>query len=395
MRMRSLVRKEFKLFLSDKRTMFLAIILPPLLIGVFGAMGSRAAEDPHVSITVAVVSYDSLSIKINGTYYANSSYEWPFIYALGNNSEISLVDENNNSLIFNASADPYAAEKAHKLLIARKIDGIVAIPREFSEALSGINGTYLPIILDTAPEGSDSSKTRAFLRYITESITQFMIEENITTRIIPQINEEFQIPPNKSRLFTYAMAFATPMVMMSAALALTILVVVNERPIPRLVIATAPPHEIILSKFIVYCSINAFQALLIVLAFLPFNPYVAGSWISFYFAIYITGLASSGIGILISTLSSTELQANQFLIGLVIISLLLSGLLIPIENMAPWLQVIAYALPMAHAVPLFTDINIKGRIFPLEYALPLIGIFLVTMTIAIVAFIIKAKRFKI
>lgn len=395
MRMRALVRKEIKLFMSDKRTMFLAIILPPLLITLFGYMGNTAMDEFNKEMVVAVVSYDSLPIKINDTEYENSTYEWKFIYALENNTYLTLMDDNNVSLVFNVTTDPYAPEKARRLLVERKIDGIISIPREFSEALIGINNTYLPVIIDIAPEGSMSLKTQALLRYVTKVINEFQRNENISTMIMPQIEEGFPIPPEKSELFTYAMAYATPMVMMAAALALTILVVVNEKAIPRLAIATAPPHEIILSKFVVYCSINSLQALLILLAFLPFNPHVAGSWFSFYLAIYVTGLASSGIGILISTLSSTELQANQFLIGLVIISLLLAGLLIPIENMAPWLQAIAYSLPMAYAVPLFTDINIKGREFPLEYGLPLLAIFVVTMLLSIFIFMLKARKFTI
>jgi ABC-2 type transport system permease protein len=87
---------------------------------------------------------------------------------------------------------------------------------------------------------------------------------------------------------------------------------------------------------------------------------VAGPLIDFFIAMVLVGFYGISMGILISTLSGTEIQANQYFLGIFLISVLVSGMFVPVENMAPWLQVLAYIFPLASAAPLLGNISLKG-----------------------------------
>jgi ABC-2 type transport system permease protein len=109
-----------------------------------------------------------------------------------------------------------------------------------------------------------------------------------------------------------------------------------------------------------YGTILAFQMFRIFLVNSLIGIKFAGSVLDFLLAMFLFGFYGITLGIFISTISSSEIQANQYFLGIFLISVLVSGIFIPVENMAPWLQGLAYTFPLASDVPLLNNTSLKG-----------------------------------
>ena len=57
----------------------------------------------------------------------------------------------------------------------------------------------------------------------------------------------------------------------------------------------------------------------------------------------------STLGLFVSAFAQTEFQAVQFMPAVVLPQILLCGLFVPRDQMATWLRVIAYFLPLTYA----------------------------------------------
>jgi ABC-2 type transport system permease protein len=125
--------------------------------------------------------------------------------------------------------------------------------------------------------------------------------------------------------------------------------------------------EIILGKLLPYLALGMLQLLLVV-AFgaSAFDVPIRGSLL----LVFIFGLAflvgMLGQGLLISVVAKNQLVATQAgVLSSLLPSLLLSGMLFPIENMPRVLQVISSAIPARYLVHALRGILLKGNGFAL------------------------------
>lgn len=66
--------------------------------------------------------------------------------------------------------------------------------------------------------------------------------------------------------------------------------------------------------------------------------------------LWLLGLASLALGILLSNLAQSEGQAVPFIPVFVVFALFLSGLVVPVDSLATWAQVLAFFQPLQYAV---------------------------------------------
>ena len=74
-------------------------------------------------------------------------------------------------------------------------------------------------------------------------------------------------------------------------------------------------------------------------------------------------LANLFVGILFSTLSSSQLQALQMTMFFFLPSILLSGFMFPFYGMPNWAQTIGNCLPLTHYLRIVRGIMLKGNNF--------------------------------
>ncbi|MHA1359773.1 MAG: ABC transporter permease [Candidatus Helarchaeota archaeon] len=339
---------------SDKRALFMAILLPPLIMAAFSSMAVLSGTTGETAIDIAVVNYDELFYSYtfpNGTTVDLTDYAWAqlLIDDLENSSRTNILYG------YNINNTPYGMLYAREHLANKEIDLILSIPAEFSEAIS----YQFPAILESIVDGSDIMQIRTVMNTFQQALTEFQQTHNITPYFIIEDHLEFSAGGSSDTL-GFMSALSVPFLIIGATLILTLLVIVKESPLSRLLMTPATKSEILIAKYITYGAVMTFQIFLIFIVNTIIGLEIAGSLLDFFIAMLLVGFYGVALGILISTISSTEIQANQYFLGIFLISVLLSGMFVPVTNMAPWLQVLAYAFPLASSIPLLSNISLKG-----------------------------------
>lgn len=91
-----------------------------------------------------------------------------------------------------------------------------------------------------------------------------------------------------------------------------------------------------------------------------FDVPIRGSFLLLLFSAMLFLLSTLGLGLLISTMSSTQQQAMMSTFFVFFPAVLLSGFLFPIANMPPWIQWITYVDPLRYILVIIRGIFLKG-----------------------------------
>ncbi|HVL01317.1 MAG TPA: ABC transporter permease [Dongiaceae bacterium] len=139
--------------------------------------------------------------------------------------------------------------------------------------------------------------------------------------------------------------------------------IVRERERGNLeMLITTPVHslELMVGKIIPYILIGFVQVFIILgLGHLIFDLPLAGGLAPLLLATLLFISASLVLGLVISTVAKTQLQAMQMTIFVLLPSILLSGFMFPYEGMPKIAQVIAEALPATHFMRLIRGVVLK------------------------------------
>ncbi len=120
-------------------------------------------------------------------------------------------------------------------------------------------------------------------------------------------------------------------------------------------------HEFIIGKLIPFWIIGMVDLLIgFALARYGFNiPFLGSLWLILAVAgIYLILVQS--VGLLISTVTSTQQQAMFIAWFIMVIFILMGGLFTPIESMPAWAQNLTYANPVAWFIKIMRMVLLKG-----------------------------------
>ncbi len=345
-----MIKKEFRLIRTDPWNIIIALLLPP---GIIILLSSMEQEKVTFSpLPVAIVSNDSNAYinPNNFTEIAVDNYTKPYIDAVIKSFYLFP------KAIYNTSKYPYAMELARQQLLYSEIKCIIVIPVDFTEML--VNG--LPGLINCIPDSSRITDIQNNLNAVYDSIKIFTNDNNLTPQVKLNAFTPFSIPKEYNEGFNSTLVVMLPLMVFGIANVLTILIIVKEKPIPRLLLTPIKRKEILFAKFLTFSIILFIQELGIVLAALFGGLFVKGTIINLFLAIYMIGYSGLSIGTFISSVSKTKTEANQLFLASFVIIILLSGSFVPIESMPIYLQAISYILPLSHGGPMIQSILTKG-----------------------------------
>ncbi len=131
---------------------------------------------------------------------------------------------------------------------------------------------------------------------------------------------------------------------------LTAIVLVRERTsgtLSRMFVSGYKPIEIIGGYLVAYTGLASIQSLLVIteLNFLFELGYDFGQLASFYLTMWLLAVISLALGTLVSNFARNEGQVFPF-IPVILLSLILSGILLPVTQLPDWVQILAYFTPL-------------------------------------------------
>jgi ABC-2 type transport system permease protein len=180
------------------------------------------------------------------------------------------------------------------------------------------------------------------------------------------------------------------MVVLLVSLMLTALSVVREKEIgtlEQILVTPIRPIELMLGKTIPFVIISLLEvAMVTALGILWFEVPFRGSFLVLLLGTMAFLFNSVGLGLLISTVSSTQQQAmmagNLFLTP----AILLSGLIFPIANMPVFFQYLTYLNPLMYFVIVTQGIFLKGAglvlLWPQITAMTVLGMGMLGLAVA-------------
>ncbi|MFZ5648943.1 MAG: ABC transporter permease [Bacillota bacterium] len=175
---------------------------------------------------------------------------------------------------------------------------------------------------------------------------------------------------------------------------MTSIAIVRERErgtLEQLIVTPIRPFELMTGKIIPNIVLGYTQiTVALLVGSLVFHVPIRGSLLELYLLTLFFITASLGLGILISNIAKTQMQAFQMSFFVLLPSILLSGFLFPREAMPVIIQYIGNLIPLTYYLVIIRGIVLKGIGF--GYLIPQVTALLVFSVVLLAISIAKFKK---
>ena len=336
-RLRNVIVKEFLELRQDPR-LFGLVILAPILQLVM--LGYAASTDVH-DIPTVVVDQD------------RSAESRELISQFASSSNFLIVD----TLTTTTGVDAYLNEGRAWMAMV--------IPAGYGEQVREGRPASMQVIAD----GTDANSTNVALSYAGRLVAGYARDLVAATGrgpAVPLIGAEVRVwfnPQLESRHFMIPGILA--LVLLVVTTNLSSMAIVREKEIGTLEQLNVTPiarWELIAGKLLPYALLGMIDVLIVVAVAIGwFEVPLRGSLGLLLAMCLVYLLTTLGLGLFVSTISSTQQQAMMtssffFLIPMVF----LSGFVFPVENMPEVVQPITYLIPLRYFLEILRGIFLKG-----------------------------------
>ncbi|HEX7059941.1 MAG TPA: ABC transporter permease [Solirubrobacterales bacterium] len=118
---------------------------------------------------------------------------------------------------------------------------------------------------------------------------------------------------------------------------------------------------------------------------------VAGSTLAVGALAVGNALLGMALGLFVSAFAQTEFQAVQFMPAFVFPQLLLCGLFVPRDEMAPLLEAVSYALPLTYAFDALQRVTVDGSLGPTGWVDVTVTVVVTLMALALGAATLRRR----
>lgn len=343
-RLIALTRKEFRQLLRDSSNLAIGILLPIILILIFGYGLSLDVKDAPLAVVLEDASPAAME-AVAGLQL--SPFIAPVMLGSMHDAELLMRD--------------------------RKVDGIVRIPSDFSRRLAA-GDAHIELLV----HGADAARASSILAYTGGALNQWSARQadragKPGAPAIGAVALEQRIWFNAANTSTwYLVPGLIVLIMTLVGAFLTALVMAREwerGTLEALFVTPVRPVEILLAKIIPYFTVGMGGLVLCLLAarFLFAVPMV-GSLPVLVFSSMLYLLVAVGIGLVISSVTKNQFLASQVaLISSFMPSLMLSGFLFDLRNVPTAIRVVGQALPATYFMELIRTLFLAGNVWPLIF----------------------------
>ncbi len=121
------------------------------------------------------------------------------------------------------------------------------------------------------------------------------------------------------------------------------------------------PAQILAGKYLGYLGAIAVVAVaLSVLMFGVFGVPLAGSMSDYALVLALLALVSLGIGFVISSFATSDTQAVNLSMIMLLLSVFFSGFFLSLDRIIDWVRAVSWTLPITHAIDSLRDVMFRG-----------------------------------
>jgi ABC-2 type transport system permease protein len=334
LRVLALTRKELLAILKDRRSRFSLLVPPVLQCLIYGYVATYDLND----IPYAVLDQDRSA-------------------ASGR-----LLARFDGSGVFHRVAQLNRAADIKQVINEQRAVLVIQIQQDFERRL--LNGGQADVQIISDGRNSNTAGTAmGYAGTIVESFNAEWRESRGQQGGPVRLATRAWYNPNLETRWHMVPALLGTLTLLQTML-LTGLSVAREREqgtFDQLLVTPFRPAEIMVGKSLPSMIVGVVQATLILLvAQLWFQIPFAGSFFTLYAGLGLFVLASTGIGLLISSVSATMQQAMLFSFLIMMPFTLLSGLTTPISSMPEVLQYLTLVNPLRYAIEIARRVYLEG-----------------------------------
>jgi len=340
----AILKKEFRQIRRDPLSLGMLVFLPALLLIMYGY--ALSFDVRHISVGVLDHDRTRASRAFLDSLFGNPYFDR--ILTLERSSEVDVA-------------------------IARgTVRCVLVIPTGFAAALERGDETAIQAIVD-ASDATLGSTAIGYLEQLAARATQQARLERLApagaAATLPVVTPEFRVwfnPELQSARFLVPGLIA--ILMMLSAVVATSLSMVREKEretMEQLIVSPVRPIELILGKTLPYVAICLVTMTLVLsLGYVLFGVVIRGSFLWLSVATLLFLFAALGLGVLISTVTRSQLMAFQIAALVSILpSVILSGLFFPIRNMPLVIQAVTVIVVPKYFISALRKIILKAAPF--------------------------------
>lgn len=368
-RMIAITKKEFIHIKRDKASLAIAIIMPVMMLILFGFAVTSDVKNVKLVIYDGDKTVESRNLI---TKYANSNYFKIYKIVESYNDVEKIIGEGDAKV------------------------GLV-VPDNFARDIRRGGTSQIQILVD----GSDPSVARTAAAYSVMIANDYSVKvkevdlkrmgKELAASAVDVRPRVLYNPMLKSALFNVPGIIG--LILQNITVILTAFSMVRERErgtIEQLIMTPVTSIELIVGKLIPYVVIGFIDFLLVILlGYLIFSVAVKGSILLLIFFGIVFLTSALAMGMLVSTFAKTQLQAMQAAFAILLPSILLSGFIFPRESMPKIIYYIGNIFPITYFLEILRGIIVKGIGIDLLYK-NMISLFVLTIIIVL----ITMKKFK-
>jgi ABC-type multidrug transport system permease subunit len=342
----AIVTKEWIQIKRDKLTLAIILLMPVLQL-----LATGLAIQKELRNLPTVICDQS-----------NSSYSREFIDAL------------KNSQYFLPKYNVQSQDEIDKKITAGQAQVGIFIPDDYAKKIIKGKTSDVHMTLD----GSNAGAARLAINMsslIASNMGQTILRKRImalqsnsdefAVNIEQPIDIKSQVLYNPDLKFAF---FIVPgllgMILQMLTMLFTSFAIVRERErgtLEQLMVTPISSTDLMIGKLIPYIVIGFIDMILSIIVMIWFfNIPISGQFWVLIVTSTIFLICSLGIGILISTLASTQVQAIQITFSITVPTLLLTGFVFPLDPIPMYIKWISYCLPLTYYLDIIRGIVVRG-----------------------------------
>ena len=338
-RILAVLYKEFLQIRRDRLTLGLMFMMPLVQLLLFGY--AIETEVKHIPTVVFDQSISTDSREMIEAFTASGYFDIEYM------------------------ANSY--EEVNRMIDSGKAKAGIVFPPDYARSVR--RGTSAPVqVLVDASDSMVSNQAIAVANSIGLLKSQEVLSKHIKVEALPY---DIRIRPwyNPDGVTAYYMVPAILGIVVTLSMVmLTSMGIVRERErgtLEQLMVTPIKPLELMLGKTLPYIVIGYIQiTLALLIGVIVFHVPIRGSLLQLYLLTLFFITASLGLGILISNVAKTQMQAMQMAFFVLLPSILLSGFLFPRDAMPKLVYYIGNLIPLTYYLDIIRGIILKGIGFP-------------------------------
>lgn len=339
-RIAAIIRKEFYQIKRDKRTIAIILMMPIMQLFLFGYAASTTVD--HVPTVV-----------LNNDIGMESSL---------------LLDGFTNSQYFDLTYSVSSLDEMQEYIDVGDARAGIVIPAEYSEDIRSGKTAQIQVMVD----GSDPTTAQAVLSGASGVVqafsTEIISEYNSGVKMMQPLDLRTRVWYNPDMSSTnFNIPGLIGVILQTITLMLTSFTIVREKEkgtMEQLIVTPISKMELMIGKVIPYVIIGFVDIVLaLAVSVFWFKVTVIGSILLLLLFSVIFLFSSLGVGLLISTVAKSQLEAMQLSMFMIMPNILLSGYMFPRSSMPVAIQAISNVLPLTYFLEVLRGIILKGNTF--------------------------------